>query len=316
MTNAFVVLNPAAGDGDVANVKEALKHHLSLPDWRYTLYETVPDEAIADVVRQNRKEGYDLFIAAGGDGTVSGVAGGLVDSSIPLGIIPIGTGNGLAKDLGIPLDVEQALRTIVERPTLHSIDALEIEGRFFVLNVGIGLSAVMMRDTGREEKRRFGPIAYVWTGIEKLVGIQPYDFDVTIDDHTHQIHASEIIVANSGIVGNPSLRLGPEIEMGDGRVDVCIMRARTLLDYVKIAWDILLGRQRRGPSIRCLEATERVVIESLHNLPVEADGDFIGHTPVRIEVRPAAVRVIAPAASRTRNWTRLLEDLEIGLPQD
>jgi diacylglycerol kinase family enzyme len=211
-----------------------------------------------------------------------------------LGIIPVGTGNGLAKDLGIPMDVEQALQIIVERPTLQSIDAMEIEGRFFILNVGIGLSAVMMRDTGREEKRRFGAAAYVWTGIKKLFGIQPHHFDVTIDQETHRIHASEIIVANSGIVGDPSLRLGPEIEMGDGRVDVCIMRARTLLDYVKIAWDILLGRQRRGPRIRCLAASEHVSIDTRHTLPVQADGDFIGHTPIEIDVIPGSVQLIAP----------------------
>jgi YegS/Rv2252/BmrU family lipid kinase len=294
MSDAFVVLNPAVGENDVTVVKQALRDYLTPPDWSYTLYETVRDESIAAVVRRNQAQGYDLFIAVGGDGTVSGVAGGLVNTSIPLGIIPVGTGNGLAKDLAIPMDVERALEIIVERPTLRSIDAMEIEGRFFILNVGIGLSAVMMRDTGREEKRRFGPAAYVWTGLKKLFGIQPHHFSVKIDDRTRRIHASEIIVANSGIVGDPSLRLGPDIEMGDGQVDLCIMRARTLLDYVKIAWDILFGHQRRGPNIRCLQAARHVAIDTRHDLPVEADGDFIGHTPIEIDVVPGAVQLIAP----------------------
>ncbi|MGD1994962.1 MAG: diacylglycerol kinase family lipid kinase [Anaerolineae bacterium] len=295
MSDAFVVLNPVAGDGDTAVVKQALRRHLTSPDWSYALHETTPDEPIADVVRQNRERGYDLFIAVGGDGTVSGVAGGLVNTGIPLGIIPVGTGNGLAKDLAIPMDVDQALQIIVKRPAQRFVDAMRVEGRFFILNVGIGLSAVMMRDTGREEKRRFGPVAYLWTGMKKLFGIQPHRFAVSIDEQTHRIDASEIIVANSGIVGDPFLRLAPEIEMDDGQVDVCIMRARTLLDYFKIAWDILLGRQRRGPSIRCLQATDHVSIDTRHNLPVQADGEFIGHTPIEIDVVPDAVLLIVPA---------------------
>ncbi|MHC5539195.1 diacylglycerol/lipid kinase family protein, partial [Singulisphaera rosea] len=99
---------------------------------------------------------------------------------------------------------------------------------------------------------------------------------------------------NSGILGQPPFRLGPGIEPDDGRLDVCVVRARTVWHYLGIFWHVLLGQHKRNPNVRYLAVTHRVVISTKHPLPVQADGEIIGETPVEVEILPGAVRVAVP----------------------
>jgi len=296
----FVVLNPVAGKSDASAIRRALEHRSVRDAWAYEVYETTGEERIADVVREAVDRGFDMFVAAGGDGTVSGVAGGLVRRGIPIGIIPVGTGNALARELGIPVSIESALALLTERHDTAHIDAIRVGDRFFVLNISVGISALTMRDTERQDKRRFGVVAYIWTGIGKLFGVQPHRFTVEVDGQTVQVHASEIAVANSGAMGDPSFRWGPYVRLDDGRLDVCIVRARTAIDYLRVTRAVLLGQQRRSPNIHCLSAGRNISIGSDQPLPVQADGELIGHTPVQMELVPGAVRVIVPAADEWR----------------
>ena len=300
MRNVFVVLNPVAGKSDASAIRRALEHRSVRDAWAYEVYETTGEERIADVVREAVDRGFDMFVAAGGDGTVSGVAGGLVRRGIPIGIIPVGTGNALARELGIPVSIESALALLTERHDTAHIDAIRVGDRFFVLNISVGISALTMRDTERQDKRRFGVVAYIWTGIGKLFGVQPHRFTVEVDGQTVQVHASEIAVANSGAMGDPSFRWGPYVRLDDGRLDVCIVRARTAIDYLRVTRAVLLGQQRRSPNIHCLSAGRNISIGSDQPLPVQADGELIGHTPVQMELVPGAVRVIVPAADEWR----------------
>jgi diacylglycerol kinase (ATP) len=294
VTKAFVVLNPVAGNSDASIVRQALEEYLSDGNWHYKIYETTGQERLADVVREALDRDFDVFVAAGGDGTISGVVNGLVHSKHPLGIIPVGTGNTLARELDIPLNIEDALGTLIGEHEVRTIDAMQIGDRFFVLNVGVGISALMMRDTRRENKRRLGLIAYLWTGLKKLLGRQSYRFVVVADGQEYMFRASEVAVANSGAIGDPAFRWGPQVRLDDGRLDVCVVRARSALDYPRLAWNALLGRQKHDPSMRCLSADRSIVITANQPLPVQGDGEFIGHTPVQVDVVPGAVQVIVP----------------------
>ena len=207
-TKAFVVLNPVAGNSDVNIVRQALEEHLGNGNWHYEIHETTGQERLADVVCVALDQGFDAFVAAGGDGTVSGVVSGLVHSKHPLAIIPVGTGNTLARELDIPLNVEDALGILVGDHEVRTIDAIQIGDRFFVLNVGVDVSAVMMRDTRRENKRRLGLIAYLWTGLKKLICWQAHRFAVVVDGQKDTFRASEVVVANSGAIGDPAFRWG------------------------------------------------------------------------------------------------------------
>ncbi len=294
MAKAFVVLNPFAGSGSPDRALHIVQCHLDRAGWSYQIQEASEPQAIRKAVTAAVEHGADLCIAAGGDGTISRVASALVNTAVPLAILPTGTGNVLARDLGIPVALEDALRLVSGVHQVRAIDAMAVFERYLFIAVGVGVSGQVMRDTGQAEKRRFGRMAYLWTGFRELLGLQPRTFRLRIDGQRHHFRAAEVMVANLGAVGEPAIRWGPQVCVDDGLVDVCVVRARSALDLVRIAGSVLLGRQRSEPNLRFLRAQRQVHIATGVPLPVQGDGDFIGHTPVRIRVVPSALQVIVP----------------------
>jgi diacylglycerol kinase (ATP) len=290
----FAVVNPVAGSLEEGAVRRALERYFPVGDTACEIHETRPDERVAEVVREALGRGYDLVVAAGGDGTVSAVANGLVGSTTPLGIIPLGTANVLSRELGIPVELDAACGLLAGAHSTTRIDAMRVGGVCYFTQVGVGIDALMIRDTGREAKRRFGRVAYLWTALTRLLGFQPRRFTVTADGRERRARASQIVVANCGILGQPPLRWGPDIRPDDGLLDVCIIRARSLIDYIKILAYVIAGRHHRSPHVRYLKARHRVSVAAGHPLPVQADGEIIGETPVTVEVVPEAVAVVVP----------------------
>jgi YegS/Rv2252/BmrU family lipid kinase len=296
----LVIVNPNSGSADPSAVSRALDRHLGGADVSYRVHRLAKGEEIADVVRDGVKDGIEVVVAAGGDGTVSGVADVLAETDIQIGIIPAGTGNTLARELGIPLAIDDAVRLLGDRRSTVQMDAGRVGDRVSVLDVGVGVSAFMMDRTDRRQKHRFGMGAYMWNGLKGLVGIQPHRFTLTVDGKQYSRRASEISVANSGAIGEPALRWGPDVDVQDGKLDVCVVRARTVWEFARLFWHVLSRQQRRDPDIECLKAAQRIVIESRRAMPVQIDGESAGTTPVRIDVLPGALQVICgPESDRS-----------------
>lgn len=291
---AFVVLNPVAGHCEVGVVREGLDRHLAAAGIAYQVYETTGQERLSEIVRSVIHEGFDTFVAVGGDGTISGVVDGLVHTGFPLGILPVGTVNALARELNIPLDLERALGLLVGEHATLNMDVGRIEGHYFALNASIGVSTSTIEVIDQQEKRRLGPFAYLGPGIKALFGAQPHDFEIEIDGHSRHWRASEVVIANGGTVGDPVLRWGPDVRVDDGRLDLCVVRARSLLDYLLLAWDLLWRSQRQDRRLRCQQVSHSVSIQAKERMPVQADGEIVGETPIQIEVLPHAVQVIVP----------------------
>jgi YegS/Rv2252/BmrU family lipid kinase len=292
----FVVLNPVAGHSDVKAIREALARHLGASGIPYQIYETRGDERLADILEPAIGKGFDTFVAAGGDGTVSGLVDGLVQTEMPLGILPVGTVNALARELGIPLDLDQAVQLLTGDHTFVFMDVGRVGDRYFALNASVGVSVSTMQATEPQDKRRLGVLAYLSNEVEALVGLQPYLFEIDVDGLRRQWRASEVVVANGGAIGDPLLRWGPDVRLEDGHLDLCIVRARSALDYLGLIWSILAGRQRQDRRLRCIPVRQSVHIDVKEAMLVQADGEIVGETPVRIEVLPHAVKVIVPAS--------------------
>jgi diacylglycerol kinase (ATP) len=301
MGNALIILNPVAGNTERESIEKALDQRFASNGKPYKLHQTNGQERVEDVVRSALDDGFDLIVAAGGDGTVSAVAGGLINSHMPLGIIPVGTGNILARDLGIPLDINKATELLVREHDQRSIDAFQVGERFFVVNVSIGLSSQIMRDTGSDHKRHLGRLAYIRTALEKFIKLRSQRFDIIIDGKHHGARASEVAILNSSATMLGHTRWLSDVRLDDGCMDVYAFRADTIPDLLRVAWNLLLRRPASYPHIQHWVARRYVTIRSQRRLAVQADGDIIGKTPVDVRIVPRALQVIVPKPQASRN---------------
>jgi YegS/Rv2252/BmrU family lipid kinase len=295
----YVVFNPVAGNTDADAVCQAL-NAIFTDDAvsAYSIYETTGQENLSEVVYQAINQGFNLVVAVGGDGTVAGVASGLADTDIPLGIIPMGTGNALALKLDIPLELEAALQLVLGQYAVQTMDAMQVDGRFFLLNVTIGLTPLIMRDAERERKQHFGRLAYVWAGLLALFNVQPQRFSIKVDGQVHRTRASEIAITNVATFGASMFKWGPHIRLDDAQLDVVIVRSRTLWDYLQLAWHTILNQHKQDPNVSYLSFKQSVIVDADRPLIVQGDGDVIGQTPVRVKLAPGALRIIVPPETK------------------
>jgi len=295
----YIVINPVAGLSELVTVREKIEIAFQSRDIPFEIYETTGNENLRQKVRNAVKKGFQLFVSAGGDGTLSGVIDGLVDTQIPLVILPTGTWNTVAQIMNIPLQIDPALELVFQEHTIRTIDALQVDQGFFILSVSAGVGSRTMEDVNRQEKRRFGKFVDLWKGLSQLLEFRSYLFDVKIDGKPSRFRASELMVANSGSLGLKALQLDPGIRMDDGKLNVCRIYANTLGEYLSLAISMLRGDQKYNWNVLCMEATKEVEIRCREKLPVQGDGDIIGRLPVTVKIYPKAIQIVAPINSET-----------------
>ena len=171
---------------------------------------------------------------------------------------------------------------------------MKVKGTHYFTQIGIGVDAVMIRDTTVEHKRWLGNGAYIWTAATRFIGFQTHRFSIAADDQRARPRALQVVLANSGRLGTSGLRWGPDVRVDDGQIDVCILRAQTLLNFLSVGWSVIRGRHREDRNIQLLTARRAVAIHADRPLPVQGDGELIGETPLEVQVVPRALRVIVP----------------------
>ena len=290
----FIVVNPVAGVSQPEAVREKIETALQAHDFPFEVYETKGDDNFKQILRNAIQQDFKLVIAAGGDGTLSGVVDGLVDTQIPLLILPTGTWNALAQALDIPLQMDAALELLFQEHRVRTIDAIQVDKNYYVLSVSAGVGARTMRDVTREEKRRFGRLADLRSAIVHVLEFRSYTFDVKIDGRASKFRASELMVANSSILGLKMLKLDPDIRMDDGKLNVCRIYANNIREYLKLASSMLRGDQQQSWNIFCMEALQEVEIHCKEKLPVQGDGDLIGKLPIKVRIHPKAIQIVTP----------------------
>ncbi|HUF00044.1 MAG TPA: diacylglycerol kinase family protein [Anaerolineales bacterium] len=290
----YVVLNPVAGVSEPGTVRERIEAALQAHDIPVEIYETTGDEDIKQLVRDAVKHGFKLFISAGGDGTLSSVIDGLVGTELPLVILPTGTWNALARALDIPLQLDESIDLLFQPHLIQTIDAMDVDGNYFVLSVSAGIGALTMKDVERDDKRRLGKFADLRKALAELLEFRSYQFEVKIDGKPANFRASELMVTNTSILGIKALQLDPSIRMDDGKLNVCRIYANSITDYLKLGVSMFRGDQKRNWNVLCMEALEEVEIRCWKKLPVQGDGDLIGQLPITVKIRPKAIQIVTP----------------------
>ncbi|HEX8026119.1 MAG TPA: YegS/Rv2252/BmrU family lipid kinase [Candidatus Limnocylindrales bacterium] len=244
------------------------------------------------------KAGVDVVVAVGGDGAVLQVVQSIAETPVALGIVPMGTGNLLATNLGIPerraAAVEVLLRGIQRR---IDVGRATVDGRTrcFSVACGVGFDAHVMRATSRRRKVRLGRLAYLVSALGQRRQVRDAGYELTLDGRSGRLEAMQLLVANCGRLGGafkPKLPIRPD----DGVLDVIAIRGRGPLDALLAGWEALRQRRRgRSRGRRAFRGTARSVsIRSTNPRLVEIDGTVVGSTPVEIEVRPGALIVLVP----------------------
>jgi diacylglycerol kinase (ATP) len=294
----FVVFNPVAGLTKADDARQQIERYCHEHDWDCQLHETVPDEDLRKLVQDALESGVDLVIASGGDGTVSGVVTGMIGSQKPMAILPGGTGNALARDLKIPLNLEAALELLNGQNRVQALDVMQTNGNdYFVLNVSVGISSLTMRTTARDEKRRFGMLAYARRAVQSMARADLHRFTAVVDGQEYRFAASEVMITNTRFLGLQPQIEGVVVEPNDGVVDLFIVRARSLGDYLAVSSRLFFPKKpNEDIKLTYLPIREHASIWSEFPLPVQADGEEIGITPLELRLIPSALRVLVPEA--------------------
>ncbi|HXF59702.1 MAG TPA: phosphatase PAP2 family protein [Candidatus Saccharimonadales bacterium] len=300
-SGALVILSSTSSRLDAEALHVALEGAFDAAGMTYRVFE-VPDggdarPAIRREVGRALAEGIERVIAVGGDGTVAMAGDALARIAGPeggalLGIVPTGTANVLAGELGITGSLEEAVAATVaeDGPTL-TLDAIQVGDRFCFTQVGVGPDALMIRDTSRQSQSRHGRLAYMATFLRRFR--QPARrFRLELDGSLLEARAWQIIVANAGSLGAPPFTWGPGIDPTDAIMNLCVFDARGARDYARLLWRFIFGRHRRDASTRYFRIRDRVVIASDRPVLVQGDGEILGKTPVTVTLKPGAVRVL------------------------
>lgn len=297
--HTLVVLNPVAGRSQPQRIRRALRERLGPieEDGDLHIHETTGCENLADVVSAALAQGVGRVFVAGGDGTVSGVADALAGTGTALGIIPTGSGNALARDLDIPLEVEAACDLLAGSHRARHLDALQVGQRHFLLRIGVGFDASVLARTQRTDKQHLGSLAYIVRAAQKMGELRAYPVRLHVDGKEYRFPAAQVILANGATWGMPgiNLQLDRDIEPDDGRIDVRIFVGGSLAQYARELWALLRGRTRPLPEIRVLDAYREIAVRTPGRaIPVHGDGEPLGNTPVTANVVAGAVKVLVP----------------------
>jgi diacylglycerol kinase (ATP) len=253
-------------------------------------------------------------IAAGGDGTVSLVAACLLargagEPRACLGIVPAGTANVLARELGIPMDLMEAVELAAFGSQTLELDVMMVNGRPILTQLGVGPDAQMIRDTSRTQQVKLGRLAYLVSLMRRGRRQPARSFEVEVDGRRHRVRAWEVLVANVGTAGTPPFTWGPGIDPTDGALDVAVFDVRRVHDYGTVLWRLLTGSHASDASTRFFKVKGEVSIRSSTPALVQGDGEVLGNTPITVRVAPAALRALVP---------RNIEHVEgiVGSPDD
>lgn len=291
---ATLIANPKTGRyagrrrsaHELASQLEALGIHV---DVRLT---NGPGHA-TDIAARAARNGSSDIIVAGGDGTINEAIQGLAGTKARLGIIPRGTGNVLARELGLPLDDEQAAIVAAEGKTQKiylglAINELTNERRHFVLMAGLGLDASVVRRVQPSLKKRIGRGAFWVSGLSHLASWNPRRFTLEIEDQKYT--ATFAAIGKAAKYGG-DLAITPGARLDQREFEVCIIETMSRFRYLHLLSHALREGMRDKPEVKFVKATS---VRAYGDAQVQVDGELIGHLPMRFEIAPHSLEVVVP----------------------
>ena len=248
-----------------------------------------PEEVSADIAR--RRHEADLVIVCGGDGTINSAAKGVLETGLPMGIMPMGTANDLARTLGIPDDLLKAADIVLAGHTSR-VDLGEVNGHPFFNVASLGLSVDLAKGLTPEAKRRWGKLGYGLAALKVAMRARPFRADIISDTGKVSVKTLQIAVGNGVHYGGGTM-IHADATIEDGHLDLYSLELKNVWKF-----GLMLGAFRRGEhgawdEVRTAKSTE-FDIRTREPMPINTDGDLVTETPAHFVIRPSAVTVFSP----------------------
>jgi len=289
MNSAIVILNPAA-HSDRAN---RWRDHVELLARDCPVRATAQPGEAEVFARHAAAEGFKKIVAAGGDGTVNEVVNGLAGSAATLGLLPVGTVNVFATELGLPVNDLQSCWQIIQADHTRVVDLPRANKKYFVQLAGVGLDAQAVKETSLALKRSLGPISYLISAAQIAARQPPRLF---LESENSPISESSfVLIGNGRHYGGPFPFFKHALN-DDGLLDVVAFKQLGYLEIIKYLQDVFFSSEIRLPEVEYFQ-TSRVRITSAEEVPVEVDGELVGNCPVEFAVREQRLRVLAPTGA-------------------
>jgi diacylglycerol kinase (ATP) len=286
VSNTVVILNPAARSEKAKRWRARVE---SFARGCVICATSRAGEAEA-LARHAAQEGFEKIVAAGGDGTINEVVNGLAGSDAALGLLPIGTMNVFATELGLPAHDLELCWNIIQGDNTRLVDLPSANGKHFVQLAGVGLDAQVVKETSLTLKRSFGPLSYLISAAQIAARQPPRLF---LESENSSIdEGSFVLVGNGRLYGGP-FPFFKQALIDDGLFDVIVFKQLGYLEIIKYLQDVFFSSEIRVPEIEYFQ-TRRLRVTSDSEVPVELDGELVGSCPVEFQLRERTLRVLAP----------------------
>lgn len=289
---ALLIVNPISGTSRKEGLEEKVVSYLGLHGIEVTPRRTTCAGDATRLAREGVEEGFDMVIAAGGDGTVNETANALCDTGTAFGIIPCGSGNGLARHLGIPVDIRAALEIIAEERT-ELCDHGVVNGLNFFCTFGMGFDATVSHKFAESKHR--GKLTYISNTFREYISYKPDEYVITANGRVITDRAFVVAVCNASQYGNNAY-IAPQASITDGLLDVTIIHYGNLLSTALVGLDLMSGSIDHNMLIHTFRARS-LSIERKNSGAVHVDGEPMEMgTSLSIECKPSSLRIFTPRA--------------------
>ncbi len=292
------IVNPISGTTSKTNVAEKIDAWLDHDLYDHNLKETRYAGQATEMAAQAVREGYDVVAAVGGDGTVNEIGQSLVHTNTALGIVPLGSGNGLARHLLIPIGVRKSIE-ILNQGLVKNLDYGVIDGHPFFCTCGMGFDAFVSMKFAKDGRR--GPITYIQKVLEEGLSYKPETYEISADGYEETAYKAFLLsCANASQYGNNAY-IAPQASMSDGLMDVVIMEPFDLLDSPQIAIDMFSKTLDKNSKIKTFK-TRHLRIHRNQPGVIHYDGEPVMAGPdVDIRLEPRGIPVIVnPSGDRSQ----------------
>lgn len=289
MPSALLLINPISGTRNKNDICKLAQTRLDEAGIELSIVHTAHKGHGAELAREAAAGGTDIVMVAGGDGTVNEVASALMHTDTSLGIIPCGSGNGLARTLGISMDFDKAIDTIAHfRP--YSIDCGVADGKPFFCTFGVGFDAAVTEKFSSGKRR--GKMQYVRSALLEYLNFSPDHYALEIDGEIYTEEAFLIAVCNASQYGNNAY-IAPRASLSDGLLDVTVIRNGSALDQAIVGIDLLSGNIDKNKKIDTFKAHDVKIIR-LKEGPAQIDGEPLSMgRKINIHCEDACLKVLS-----------------------